>query len=54
MSKINNLDTALLKLVQDNITKIKVATLKNPSIKKDDEWRDENHWDKLYKELSTK
>ena len=54
MSKINNLDTTLLKLVQDNAVKIKATTLKNPSIEKDDEWRDENHWDKLYKELSAK
>ena len=30
------------------------ATPKNPSIKKDDEWRRETNWDNLHKELANK
>ena len=54
MANINNLDTMLLNLIQDNIDKIKLTTPKNPSIKKDDEWRKETSWDNLHKELATK
>ena len=54
MAKVNNLDVMLANLIQDNIAKIKSTTPVNPPIKKEDEWRDEAHWDKLYKELATK
>lgn len=37
--------------LKDNSQKLhKIAPL-NPTIKKDDEWADENEWDELYKEL---
>ena len=54
MTNINNLDSALLNLVQENMEKIKLTTPKNPSIKKGDEWRRETNWDILHKELETK
>ena len=41
MTNIDNLDTMLLNLIQDNIEKIKLTTPKNPSIEKDDDWRRE-------------
>lgn len=54
MSSVNNIDVMLGNLVQDNILKIKSITPVNPPIKKNDEWRDETHWDKLYEELEIK
>ena len=54
MTNVNNIDVMLASLIQDNIAKIKSTTPVNPPIKKDDEWRDEINWDKLYKELATK
>ena len=54
MTNIDNLDTMLLNLIQDNIEKIKSTTPKNPSIEKGDEWRPETNWDNLHKELATK
>ena len=41
----DNIDIMLANLIQENITKIKSTTPVNPPIKKDDEWRDEIHWD---------
>lgn len=52
MKDVNNLDVMMKNLVKNNIAKIKSTTPVNPSIKKDDEWREENSWDELYKELS--
>ena len=54
MANTNNIDVVLASLIKDNITKIKSTTPVNPPIKKDDEWRNETHWDKLYKELETR
>ena len=54
MANVNNLDVMMLNLVKNNIAKIKSTTPVNPSIKKDDEWRKETSWDKLYKELAIK
>ena len=48
MANANNIDVMLNNLIRDNIVKIKSTTPVNPPIKKDDEWRDETHWDKLY------
>lgn len=52
MKDVNNLDVMMKDLVKNNIIKIKSTTPVNPSIKKDDEWREEDFWDELYKELS--
>lgn len=52
MKDVNNLDVMMKNLVKNNIAIIKSTTPVNPSIKKDDEWREENSWDELYKELS--
>lgn len=52
MKDVNNLDVMMKDLVKNNIIKIKSTTPENPSIKKDDEWREEIFWDELYKELS--
>ena len=52
MKDVNNLDVMMKNLVKNNIAKIKSTTPVNPSIKKDDEWREENSWDELYKEMS--
>ena len=54
MTNVNNIDVMLASLIQDNIAKIKSTTPVNPPIKKDDEWRNENHWDNLHKELAAK
>lgn len=51
---VNNLDYALAELIRKNKEKIKSITPVNPAIDKDDEWRDENEWDELYKELKDK
>ena len=53
MAKVNNIDAMLVNLIQDNIEKIKSTTPVNPTNKKDDEWRDETHWDKLCKTTNT-
>ena len=37
-----------------NKDKINTMLPKNPSIKKDDEWRNEDFWDELYKESTKK
>lgn len=52
MKDVNNLDVMMKNLVKNNIIKIKSITPENPSIKKDDEWREEDSWDELCKELS--
>lgn len=52
MKDVNNLDVMMKNLVKNNIIKIKLTTPENPSIKKDDEWREEDLWDELYKGLS--
>lgn len=52
MKDVNNLEFMMKNLVNNNIIKIKSTTPVNPSIKKDDEWREEIFWDGLYKELS--
>ena len=52
MTNANNIDVVLESLLQDNIAKVKSTTPVNPPIKKDDEWRDEIHWDKLYNEVT--
>lgn len=44
----SNLDFGLAELVKNNKEKIKSITPKNPTINKDDEWRDDDIWDKLY------
>lgn len=51
MKDVNNLDAMMKNLVKNNIAKIKATTSVNASIKKDDEWREEDFWDELYKEL---
>jgi len=51
MKYVNNLDVLMKNLVKNNIIKIKSTTSENPSIKKDDEWREEDFWDELCKEL---
>ncbi len=51
---VNNLDYALAELIRNNKDKIKSITPVNPTIKKDDEWRNEDEWDELYKELTDK
>ena len=48
MTKVNTIDAMLASLIEDNIAKIKSTTPVNPPIKKDDEWRNETHWDELY------
>lgn len=45
---------SLSDFIKLNKLKIKAITPHNPSIKKDDEWRNENYWDELYKEQSKK
>lgn len=52
MKDVNNLEFMMKNLVKNNIIKIRSTTPENPSIKKDDEWREEDFWDELYKELS--
>lgn len=52
--KNNNLDIMLANLLKTNAKKIQTMTPTNPPIKKDDEWRNAKHWDKLYKELAVK
>ena len=52
MEDVNNLDVMMKDLVKNNIIKIKSTTPENPSIKKDDEWRKEDFWDDLCKELT--
>lgn len=52
--KNNNLDVMLADLLKVNEKKIQAITPKNPSIKKNDEWRKDTHWDSLYKELAIK
>ena len=54
MTNVNKLDELMLNLVKSNIKKIKSTTPVNPSIKKNDEWREENSWDKLHEELTAK
>ena len=50
--KTNNIDSVLLKLIQDNRAKIKSMSPVDPVITKDDEWRDETVWDGLSEKLS--
>lgn len=50
----SNLDAMLANLLAANAKKIQATTPVNPVIKKDDEWRNDTHWDKLYKELAVK
>lgn len=52
MEDVNNLDVMMKNLEKNNIIKIKSTTPENSSIKKDDEWREEDFWDELCKELS--
>lgn len=54
MNTAVNVDYALAELLKQNKDKIKSMTPKNPSIRKDDEWRNEDEWDELYKELTDK
>lgn len=54
MANVNSIDMILENLIQNNIAKIKSTTPVNPSITKEDEWRNELHWDKMYEELITK
>lgn len=51
---VNNLDYALAELIRNNKDKIKSITPVNPAIEKNDEWRNEDEWDELYKELTDK
>ncbi|MDO4562233.1 MAG: hypothetical protein Q4C12_00205 [Clostridia bacterium] len=51
---VNKIDIALAELLRKNKDKIKSITPSNPPISKDDEWRDEDEWDDLYKELQDK
>lgn len=41
MKDVNNLEFMMKNLVKNNIIKIRSTTAENPSIKKDDEWREE-------------
>ena len=50
----NNLDMLLQEFLNANKDKIKSVTPTNPSLKSDDEWRDESEWDKLYEDLTKK
>lgn len=54
MKNVDNLDVMMPNLVKNNIEKIKATTPVNPSIKKNDEWRKEDSWDELYKELENR
>ena len=54
MNTAVNVDYALAELLKQNKDKIKSMTPKNTSIRKDDEWRNEDEWDELYKELTDK
>lgn len=54
MTNINNINETLANLLKANMSVIKKTTPSNPPIKKDDEWRNETCWDKLYKEMSIK
>lgn len=54
MNTKNNLDVMLANLLAANAKKIQATTPVNPVIKKDDEWRNDTRWDKLYKELAVK
>lgn len=54
MKNLDTVDTMLENLLKENKDKIKAITPKNPTIKTNDEWRAENHWDALYKELAAK
>lgn len=54
MTKANDIDTMLKKLLQKNEKVIKATTPSNPTIESDDEWRQETHWDELYERLATK
>lgn len=49
--KNDNLDVMLANLLKVNEKKIQTITPKNPSLKKNDEWRKDTHWDSLYKEV---
>ena len=54
MNKTMSLDSALAELIKRNEEKIKSITPVNPPIAIDDEWRNEDEWDKLYEELKSK
>lgn len=49
---INPNNISLSEFIKRNSKKIHAITPKNPSIPKDDEWRDEDFWDDLLKEKS--
>ena len=50
----NNVDFMLAELLKQNREKIKSITPLNPTLSKDDEWRNEHEWDELYKETKNK
>ena len=50
MINVNNIDVLMANFITENIETIKSTTPVNPTIKKDDEWRNETHWDDLHKE----
>ena len=51
---VKNIDYALAQLIRNNEEKIKSITPKKPVIEKSDEWRNEDEWDELHKELTNK
>lgn len=42
---VHNLDYAIAELIKKNQEKIKSITPVNPTISKDDEWRNEKEWE---------
>ena len=50
----NNVDFMLAELLKQNREKIKSIAPLNPTLSKDDEWRNEHEWDELYKETKNK
>ena len=52
--KLKDNEFSLADFISDNKEKIDLQAPKNPSIKKDDSWRNEDFWDDLYGEIIKK
>ncbi len=51
MQNTANIELSLSELIKIKYSKIAASSPLNPTIKKNDEWRNETCWDKDYKEL---
>lgn len=51
MTSICKNQLSLSNFIQTNKQKINAITPKNPTLKKDDEWREEECWEKCWQEL---